>query len=277
MKKIFLFLSVPLVVLCSFIPSEDKKPPATTQEVHDRFVESLFTAEEDYTKDKSISMKVKPYPEEPEMTRYIGNYCEAMISIFYGGFQQAIDEKAGYTWHEWYGDSFVANYKRLLGTNLIKKRVETKTGTKFNYFDAVAIETTFKALYKKPTDKFKGIATYQRIYDASMKEFAIESAAFIADVMQNKKGFEEVTAKYKKAMETSEEFYGSSLPEKVWETIFDKSKLQKDGDYYYYPEKKCGYTHDILLTMVRRNIDGTLPTLLKFVQTNLARLRQAHV
>jgi hypothetical protein len=150
-----------------------------------------------------------------------------------------------------------------LSTNLIKKRVETKTGTKFNYFDAMAIEATFKALYKKPTEKFKGIATYQRIYNASVKEFAIESASFMAEVMQNKKGFEEVTAKYKKAMETSDEFYGGSLPDKVWETIFDKSKLQKDEDYYYYPDKKCGYAQDILLMMVRRNIDGTLPTLLK--------------
>lgn len=256
-------MSVPLVVLCSFIPSEDKKPPANTQEVHERFVESLFSADEEYTKDKGISMKVKPYPEEPEMTRYIGSYCEATIGTFYGGFQQAIDEKAGYSWHDWYGNSFVANYKRLLGTNLIKKKVETKTGTSFNYFDAVAIETTFKALYKKPTEKFKGIATYQRIYDASVKEFAIESASFIAEVMQNKKGFDAVTAKYKKMMETSEEFYGGALPEKVWETIFDKSKLQVDGDYAFYPDKKCGYAQDILLTMVRRNIDGTLPTILK--------------
>ncbi len=263
MKSVFLYLSACFVLLCSSIPSEDKKPPANLKELHERFMLGFFVGSPDYSKDSTIVVKAKLYADEPELKAYVADQCQSMIGGFYGAFQQAIDEKASYSWQDWYGKSFSNNYQRLLSTNLIKKSVDIKSGTKFNYFDEIALEKTFNALYKKPTEKFKGVATYQRIYDISVKGYGIEVADFIAKVMRNKKGFEKVTALYKKQMETSEEFYGNSYPDKTWQTIFPLAELEKDGDYYNYPQLKCGYASDILLMLIRRNIDGTLPTLLK--------------
>jgi hypothetical protein len=251
-------------MLCSFIPTGNT-PPANMQEVHEKFVTSFFVVYEEDAKDKSLFLKLKPYPEEPEKNYFLQDFCPNVMGTtgIYGAFQRAIDENADYGWYGWYGDSFFKNYKRLLNVNLIKKRVELKNGTKFNHFDALALEKTFQAMYKKPTEKFKGLFTYQRIYDVSAKKAFAECADFIAEVMKNKKGFEKVANEYKQNME-SEEFYGASLPEKTWENIFDKSKLVEDGEYYYYNfEKNCGYGNDLMLMMVRRNIDGTLPTILK--------------
>jgi hypothetical protein len=263
MKNVLFYASLALVFLCAFVPSTDKTPPASLQEVHERLVAGFMMSGEEYTLDKSISMKQSLYEGEPETELYPTDHCASTVGTLYGMFQAAIDEKAGYSWYDWYGTTYFNNNKRLLGGNLIKKRTETKTGTKFNHFDPIVIEKAFQGIYKKPTEKFKGIATYQKIYNATVKKLASETAAFIADVMANKKGLDEVSAIYKKSMETSEEFYGGALPEKCYEKIFDKSKLQQDGDMFYYPDKSCGYAQDILLIMVRRNIDGTLPTLLK--------------
>ena len=265
MKNLFLYMSMSLVILCSFISAEDKKPPANIQELQENFVLGFFVGAAEYSKDSTITLKVKMYPEEPEMQAYIGDHCQTTLGAIYTNFQTAIDQKADYSYSSWYGKSFFENYKRLITGNLIKKSVPTKTGSNFNYFDPIAIEKLFQTLYKKPTDKFKGIATYQRLYDASMKNYGIGLADFISKVMRNKKGFDEVTAMYKKDMETSEEFYGMNMPDKSWEKIFPKNELEQSDGYYYYPTKdnECGYGSDFLQMLVRRNVDGSLPALLK--------------
>ena len=166
-----------------------------------------------------------------------------------------------------YKPEALLNFKQAFGKDLlapglkIPGKDDNGKPKTMNQFKADALKTAFDKLYKKPGDDFDGFAM-QKIYDIAAKTYFRSCAYVIAKVMDKKAQFVKFAQEYKTAATTNKNFYGP----KASSDIADKL-LGKD----YSPDKDCmEYGADrIVGMMLRRQIDGTLPTLISCVKIML--------
>lgn len=198
-------------------------------------------------------------------TKGAKSICGTSPAYFYRNMAEgigAVDPESGYK------KEALLNFKQAFGKDLllfpgIKTAVKDYKGKPMymNQFKADALKTAFDQLYKKPTEDFDGFAL-QRIYDIAAKEYFRSCATVIADVMKKKPQFIQLAMDYKKQVMTNKTFYGPNASGKAEEKLLGKD---------YTPNIDCmDFGADrIIGIMMRRHIDGTLPTLLTCVKTML--------
>lgn len=188
--------------------------------------------------------------------------CGISPAYFYRNMAEgigAIDVDYGYK------PEALVNFKQAFGKDLLGPGVKlapiSKKPVYMNQFKADALKAAFDKLYKKPTDDFDGFAM-QEIYDIAAKTYFRSCATVIADVMKKKPLFIQLAMDYKKQVMTVKNFYGPNASRKAGEKLLGKD---------YSPDKDCmEYGADrIVGMMMRRQTDGTLPTLLVCVKTML--------
>ncbi len=198
-------------------------------------------------------------------TKGAKSLCGTSPAYFYRYMAEgigAVDAESGYK------KESLLNFKQAFGKDLLLfpgikiagKNYNGKT-MYMNQFKADALKTAFDQLYKKPTENFDGY-TLQRIYDIAAKEYFRSCATVIADVMKKKKQFIQLAIDYKKQVMTNKTFYGPNASVKAEEKLLGEN---------YSPNIDCmDFGADrIIGIMMRRQIDGTLPTLLTCVKTIL--------
>jgi hypothetical protein len=158
----------------------------------------------------------------------------------------------------------LTRFRSLFGHDIIKSRI--KMAVKdwngnplyWNHYNAIALKAAFDKLYQRPTGNFEG-AALQKIYDASLKDYVRNMTNVVVKVMANKPAFEAQATQYQVKSTTDPEFEGLNFCSAATVTL--NANLSQDclGDY---DERVVGI-------MLRRQCDGSLPTLLICLKTML--------
>lgn len=194
--------------------------------------------------------------------------CGTVPSYFY--YNMAMSIGADDVNYSGYSKQNLLEFKQAFGKDLLGANVPL-AGRNFDkkpkvmkQFKADALKAAFNKLYKKPTEDFDGFAM-QRIYDIAAKDYFRNCAQVVADVMKKKALFVKLSLDYKKQATTKKEFYG---PDASYEAM--KKILGEDYNPGQGTDGCMEYGADrILGIMMRRQLDGTLPTLLICAKTML--------
>jgi hypothetical protein len=157
----------------------------------------------------------------------------------------------------------VKNFKTAFGADLFKPALKlaayemgTNKKATMNMFNAIALKQAFDKMYLKPTESVDGFAL-QKLYDISMKAYLQDCCNVIADVMNKKALFLKLAANYKLNATTKKYFNG------VNESFAASDKLLADKEYQCIDNRHSR----IVGMLLRRQIDGSLPTALNCLKT----------
>ncbi|MES2775920.1 MAG: hypothetical protein V4722_17220 [Bacteroidota bacterium] len=170
---------------------------------------------------------------------------------------------------ETYEKAALINFKQAFGKDLFGPGIKLP-GKDYNnkpafikQFKADALKTAFDKLYKKPTEDFDGFAM-QKIYDITVKDYFRSFAAVIGDIMKKKPMFVLLAADFKKKALTRKDFYGPEAAYDIQKKLLGEAYTPGQG-----LDNCIDGVDKIIGMMVRRHIDGTLPTLLTCAKTVL--------
>ncbi len=157
----------------------------------------------------------------------------------------------------------IKNFKIAFGTDLFKpalKMASLEMGTNkkatMNMFNTLALKQAFDKMYLKPTENFEGMAL-QKLYNTSLKDYMHDVCNVVADVMKKKIQFTKLAAAYKVNASTKKYFDGIS------ESYSASEKLLGDNEYTCIDNRQSR----IVGMLLRRQIDGSLPTVLACLKT----------
>lgn len=263
------FLGIALIVLCavySFTKYQQLK--TKTEIIRDLISENFFQRQnkengKGWMVDSTIII---------ESTNSWGNFYSSPINFcgnspayFSSSFIQAIQLKD--TSSEYSKIDFDKSFKLIY-----KKSIRKPAFTKYYRFNDAsyngdAILTAFNETYIKPTESIDGILM-GRVYNIALKEYARCCASVMIDVLKNKTAFIQQANLYKTKAIAGKLGDGISFCSKASDVILGK----KYYDEIMLPNtKKCiGYYYDrIVGMMMRRQIDGSLPAIMKCITTVL--------
>jgi len=184
-------------------------------------------------------------------------YYGLALSIGAGDVGDKYEKEALINFKQAFGKDLLGHSLQLPGKDYNKKPMYLKQ------FKADALKKAFDKLYKKPTEDFDGFAM-QQIYDVTVKEYFRSCARVIADIMKKKPTFILLAADFKKKAVTNKDFYGPDAAYDIQKNILGDDYTPGQG------MDSCMDGVDKLIgMMVRRQIDGTLPTLLSCTKTML--------
>jgi hypothetical protein len=159
-------------------------------------------------------------------------------------------------------------FAKLFGVKLITGLITPKTGKRvggerevlFRY-DPKAIQVVFDNLYVKPSEGVFGYSA-QQFYDVVFKNQVASIAEVLARLLKKPGFIQSQSAGFLRGFETLDEFYS---PEYALESI---EKLY--GEHRSTFDKSTWWDAWLMGTLLRRHIDGSLPTLLQILRTVLS-------
>jgi hypothetical protein len=163
---------------------------------------------------------------------------------------------------------FNADFKKMFGLNLTAGTINFKPneyGTDRIYkYSPIALKTAFDKLYVKPTGTLEGY-TYQKLYNLSAKEYMRDMAKYFSFLFTHPRfNFKQFCAKFLKDAQTKTNFRAFAEIQKMQETIFSSDEQREK--FKHFSE---WISTDDLAFLVRRQCDGSLPTLLACFKTIL--------
>lgn len=233
--------------------------PITVESIRNNFMNTLFDTYTQYEDTTVIFMAKDPY-EDKMIKMFAAPKCGWspvwVAESFYAGLDTA--------WTN-YGPEVATRFKTLFGQDIIKSRVKMAAkdwegnAITWNHFSGVGVQAAFTKLYQKPTATFKGLTT-KKIYDISFKDYVRDITNIIIKVTANKPVFEAQAKLYFTKATTDPEFEGIGFTSTATEAILGTYMTECLSDYY---------RERIVGTMLRRQIDGSLPVLLTSLKTLL--------
>lgn len=256
MKKIILPI-IGLICLAAFM--QGTLPEAPDKVKSDQIIASFFAEKNKWSRpedfpDTTLKFSMKSPDDGSAKVNYVTSYCSsspAYLSRFIGSKfipeESSSDEKTP-----------SEPNKKSVGINVIKTTMKTVMGYDMIYYDSKAILSAFNSVYNKPTEKFNGISL-QKIYDVAMKDFMRESAVIVGKVMAKKIEFVKLSNDYLAAAKRDSSFDGVTFSDNATDKLLGKDTK----------DIPCigGYNGRIVSMMLRRQIDGTLPTVLGCLKT----------
>lgn len=171
----------------------------------------------------------------------------------------AIDPDGG----EYTRTLFDSKFEQLFGVSFHGKSLKMATNSYFLFYNAQGLKIAFEKLYAKPTNSFEKY-TYQQIYNLAAKAYARDLAKYFAYIMSKKALFTQVSAQYLQSAKINKNFDTYKESEKAFNKIFPTEasrkqfpNLAEEVDYYDFG------------SIIRRQCDGTLPTILACLKTVL--------
>ncbi len=167
-----------------------------------------------------------------------------------------------------HNDEFDKIFIQQFGKSIFRKPVsmaQNKDGIKpeFIFYSTEGIQAAFNKLYVKPTNKFEEYS-YQKIYNLTAKAYLRDFTKFLAYIMSKKSIFIAASNRYLKNAKTSKDFYPWHEMYNSYNELFTTEASKKQ-----FPNFTKEVSNSDLGTLLRRQCDGTLPTLLSCLKTVL--------
>ncbi len=233
--------------------------PITADSIRKTFLNTLFDTYTQYEDTTVAFMRKEDYGNEMVQVYAAPKCGESPVFIAYS-FSAGLD-----TSYTNYGPEVVTRFKTLFGQDIIKSRVKMAAKdydgnpAVWPQFNALGINAAFGKLYQKPTGTFQGIGL-QKLYNLTMKNYVRDMTNVIVKVMAKKPEFEALAKQYMLKATTDPEFDGVSFGWEATEKLKVNFAQECLGDYY---------GARVLGTMLRRQCDGSLPTLFLCLKTVL--------
>ncbi|MCG6168685.1 hypothetical protein [Leptospira sanjuanensis] len=148
----------------------------------------------------------------------------------------------------------------LIGVSLITKIEKLPNGSFFVFYNPSGIVLLFKKILDD-RDSYLRNPNMQKIYDAEVKQWFRNKISIIREIMQNKERFRKIAVEYRNAAFNRADFNGAETSRKIAEELVCSKyefKLSIDPDKKECDERWIGM-------LIRRQIDGTLPTILSII------------
>ncbi len=193
----------------------------------------------------------------------------SLRSLHQSGFPSAYGMASAITYDYYYHQKefdkiFVQKFgKSLFGKHVPMAKNDNGERPEFFFYSADGLQTAFNKLYVKPTNKFEEIA-YQKMYNLTAKAYMRDFTKFLAYIMSQKPTFIAAGNRYLKNAKTSKDFN----PYEEMETSF-KKLFSTEASTKQFPNFSNEVSFYDLGTLLRRQCDGTLPTLLNCLKTVL--------
>ncbi len=251
-KVIYLFLVVTMI-----LPSFLILKPITVVSVRESLLRALFNQ---YDKtDSTVFFNEFDKYEGKDIKVFAASQCESDPSFITYSLFSAVD-----TGYVGYSPEVLARYKALFGQDLIKGKFKMAqkdydgNPLTFNQYNAIALKAAFDKLYQNPTGTYKGIGL-QKIYNLTMKNYVRDVTGVIVDIMAKKTIWDAEAKRFLQQATTNPEFDGGSFAYETYVKILGEN----------YPKECLGHPGNMISTMLRRQCDGSLPTLLLCLKTVL--------
>jgi hypothetical protein len=153
--------------------------------------------------------------------------------------------------------------KSLFGKHVPMSKDENGYASTFFFYSPIGIKAAFDKLYVKPNNKLE-VATYQTIYNLTAKEYMRDFTKFLAHIMSQKSTLNVLGARYLKNAKANKGFRPNIEANYALEKLFPT-----DASRQQFPAFTNEIVADDLSTLLRRQCDGTLPTLLNCLKTVL--------
>ncbi len=231
---------------------------------------SLFTTflvDETYTSENYNSSK---YPDTTIVFKTTQEYKTVLMSPKGTAFPSAYQLRASvYNSDDYEELEFESNCMQLFGKQLKAKSVpmaytyEDGTKKEFTFYSAPGLQAAFDKVYVKPTESFEGYSI-RKLYNLTMKEYMHDFTKFMVAVMNNKPAFVKASSDYLLKAKTDKNFDVYLASARALNMVFptDRSRQQ-------FPNFEDHISSSTMGSLVRRQCDGTLPTMLKCLKTVL--------
>ncbi|XDD51297.1 hypothetical protein AB3N59_05910 [Leptospira sp. WS92.C1] len=148
----------------------------------------------------------------------------------------------------------------LTGVSIVKKIEKLPNGSFFVFYNSSGLILLFKKILDD-RDSYLRSKNMQTLYDANVKHWFRNKVSIIREIMKNKEQFRNSVRAYQNAVFHSSDFDGAIMSRRIAEELVcSKYEFRLAID----PEKKeCDERWIGML--IRRQIDGSLPTLLSII------------
>jgi hypothetical protein len=157
-------------------------------------------------------------------------------------------------------NKFKATFKKRFGKDIIASELKMATTdyeSFFTFYDKDGIQAAFDALYRKPGDKINGF-TAQRLYSIIFKDMCRDAGNVMMKVYTQKPAFEKYAADYLTKAKTDPKFDGGNYSYATAKSLLGVDPYEDDPGCPCLSE----YSSRIVSVMLRRQCDGSLPTLI---------------
>jgi hypothetical protein len=271
-KKLLLLAAVGSVVMLSAfkINQKVKQVSEIRNEILDNLLVQRQYSSEDYNAetypDTTITFNAKEGAEfKAVLTK--GNFYS--IPYIYP-IAKTIDAENSFGTKE-YNETFKATFgANILGKNVkmaafyVNDETKKKVYDEFTFYAKDGIQKAFDKLYVKPTADFEGYSM-KKLYDLAAKDYVRDFSKLLVYLMVTKKAaFEQAGKTYLLKATTDKNFYHRDVcvaaSKKLFPTEDSKKQFKAFQDEIY--EGTIG-------SLLRRQCDGTLPTLVNCIKTVL--------
>jgi len=259
MKKNFIIISAVFIVATAFTLA---KPLNNLPQTRNKIVENYLLNQlnpEYYSPETypDTTLKFKTLDFDKEYPTY-----NVVKSFKYNGFPSIYGIADAITPDNYYHNDefnkvFIQQFKKsLFGKHVKMVKDENGYVPEFFFYSAEGIQAAFNQLYVKPNNKFEQ-ATYQTIYNLSLKEYMRDFTKYLAYIMGKKQTWVAVGNHYLANAKTVKDF-------NVWTELeyAHKKLFPTETSIKMFPNFSTEISYYDLGTLLRRQCDGTLPTLL---------------
>lgn len=161
-------------------------------------------------------------------------------------------------------DGFVKKYKQQFGLSPFTKTVYTAKKEAWHFWSGAAVEKIFQQYYGKPGNRFQQV-TYGIVYNVAAKKYMKDYVFLLNHLLVTKKtAWINICKNYEQQAMNDSTFDGSMASYRAFEQLISPTELQQlkvmESQYLYHP----------IGELIRRQIDGSLPSIIKCIRTILA-------
>lgn len=274
-KKIIVLATCSLIMFSAFkIATAVKDVKEIRNEILGKIFKEEYYQSEYYTAakfpDTTITFKPTQVREGEEFYK-----CVLTKNNLYGipyiySIAKAVDPENSYGTSE-YNETFKATF----GANILAKRLKMaayyqdedtkrKVYDTFTLYAKDGVQKAFDKLYVKPTADFEGYSM-QKLYKLAAKDYVRDFSKLLVYLLSTKKAvFEQAGKTYLLKATTDKDFYHRNVTGPAFKKLFptEASKMQ-------YPAFSEEINSGVIGSLLRRQCDGTLPTLVNCIKTVL--------
>ena len=160
-------------------------------------------------------------------------------------------------------DGFVKKCKQQFGLSPFTKTVITAKKEAWHFWSGAAVEKIFQQYYGKPENRFQQV-TYGVLYTIAAKKYMKDYVYLLNHLLVTKQTlWLKICKQYEQQAITDTTFDGSIASYKAYEELFSPADLNQlkvmESQYLYHP----------IGELIRRQIDGSLPAIIKCIRTIL--------
>lgn len=275
-KKIFLLTTLGgTLILCAFKINQKIK---NIDEIRNEILSSIL--KEEYYESELYS--VKKYPDttiifKPTKVKQGDEFFKCMLTKnnlngipYIYPWTRAIDNEnvnGSNEFNETFKATFGANItgkKVRMAAHYVDENTKKKVYDTFAFYAKEGVQKAFDKLYVKPTANFEGYSM-KKLYDLAVKDYLRDFSKLLVYLLNTKKDvFEQASKTYLLKATTDKDFYHGDITEPALKRLFptEASKLK-------YPAFSEEINSSIIGSLLRRQCEGTLPTLVNCIKTVL--------